>query len=805
MQNQNLLKRKRMILNNNKKMITCVLFLGLIFFLPTVQLLKDVIKDSKDNSIFLKNSSSIKYTGIYDGGISTMGMKIEANYSSSWTNDNQTTIISSNNNTYNEFLYTLNRLDIRAYNLFSGAGNIDIAINDSNPIDIPVDDPPYYYGYIIAQQFTTPLSADLLAIDTVSLYINHDLPYFGFRTYLYVTYIYDEEINELLAGAIVPVDSSIEDRWISFDISSNILEKDTKYNIFYLLAYQSFGSDDYYAYDEITWKAENKTWTGNENKGRTLFFNDTNYEPILYDSSIDMLCNFTYQTLINPEMVDLKCKIDGIEYTPIYQQSYSSGALGYEALLVHNFDNPPAQDINITIYTNETVDSLDIEILQYYVYVINASGMFEVRGDTITWNITYQYYDIGAYQEELWFLYESDWELNTFYNTIGTPIEVYFGPISLYNESYYGLFDLWGTPLGIGDCIGIFQSPNYCNNIIPKIKVGDTFKVSNYLQLGKIIKLEAIIENSFNKPISGGIGNLTIRNPTGQIIYQEGNLISYNGILNSSEILLDTSYGVGIFYVDIFWTNGKDIAFYTLSIEVRHPEGYIPPEFFILTASLIGLAILATPASLVARKYIRQRNWEKSLRDLFVLTKQGVSMYNYSFGIELRRPELISGMISALSTFMQEATGSKEDLRTIDQQDKKVILNHGEYTTVALICDKDLPIIHKRVKNFTEKFENRYGKQLLNWFGETSMFKDAETIVSKFFPVSMEEQRIRGVKMKLVEFRERLLSVDDPMQIISIMREITDFSSRYQEIINRYSFKDFNELIKIAEQKIKEN
>ena len=161
-------------------------------------------------------------------------------------------------------------------------------------------------------------------------------------------------------------------------------------------------------------------------------------------------------------------------------------------------------------------------------------------------------------------------------------------------------------------------------------------------------------------------------------------------------------------------------------------------------------------------------------------------------------------MISALTTFMKEATGSKEALRIIDQQDKKIILNHGKYVIVALVCTKDLPIIHKRVKKFTEAFESRYGKQLLKWNGELTMFKDAESIIKNYFPVSIEEQQIRGVKQKLLEFRERLLSVDEKAEIISILREITEFSSRYQQIINNYSFKDFNELIQIAEYKINE-
>ena len=101
-------------------------------------------------------------------------------------------------------------------------------------------------------------------------------------------------------------------------------------------------------------------------------------------------------------------------------------------------------------------------------------------------------------------------------------------------------------------------------------------------------------------------------------------------------------------------------------------------------------------------------------------------------------------MISALTSFMKEATGSQQDLRIIDQEDKKVILYTGIYTRAALVCDKDLPIIHKRVKKFSEEFERKYGKRLLNWSGEITMFKDAEPLVMKYFPVSMEQKIIHG-------------------------------------------------------------
>ncbi|MFX1237781.1 MAG: hypothetical protein ACFE8P_08685, partial [Promethearchaeota archaeon] len=526
--------------------------------------------------MILNTSNFENFSGIYDGNISTLGIKIET-VETQWQNANWMNISSSCNNTYNGFEYNLNRLDVRAYNIHADEGVINIA-NDST------SEAPLKMGYIIyAQEFTTPLIENQITIDSVNLYLDYS-DSTGIRDIIHNIIIYDKDFENKLGDTIQAANSTspIKGGWYSFNLTSIILEPNSTYNLAYEMSQgphldYSIGSVD-------AWRAENKSATGHEDNGPTYRYNFLESRFVLLENSstIDMLCNFSYKEIYKPEMVDLKCLIDDVEFIPTYQESLSTGSLGYEALLIYYFDAPPIHNTNITITTNKTIESLQIEIKQYYVYIISASGLWQVNNGTIQWNISYPYYDIGAEKEELWFLYEPDWELLHFYNTIGTEIEVFFGPITLYNQSYYGLFDLWGTPLGFGDCTGVFQSPNYCSNINPQIKVGDEFQDKGYLQLGKTVKFEAEILNSFNEPISGGTGNITFRNPSGQIMHQFDNLISYNGVLNTSEISLGSAYDVGTYEIEMFWTNGKELAFYTTFVEVRHPDGYIPPETIIL-------------------------------------------------------------------------------------------------------------------------------------------------------------------------------------------------------------------------------
>jgi len=82
------------------------------------------------------------------------------------------------------------------------------------------------------------------------------------------------------------------------------------------------------------------------------------------------------------------------------------------------------------------------------------------------------------------------------------------------------------------------------------------------------------------------------------------------------------------------------------------------------------------------------------------------------------------------------------------------------------------------------------------------MFKGVEVIINKNFPIDVESQIIRGVRGKLIEFRNKLETMTQPTEIISLMREITEFISRYRAIVNKYYIDYYFEIIKIAEEKI---
>ncbi|MHA2048290.1 MAG: hypothetical protein ACW986_01620 [Promethearchaeota archaeon] len=758
----------------------CVYFGVIASFIVFSLLLSNVPRDSQFFSPEIKSSSngSFSFSGDYDGDLSIM--YFEENWTfSMWNNQNSSTNKIRYNTTYWGQEYNVRSLDIRAGNLnnLSGIANYSVAEDISNQISL-------LPSYAFAQEFTAP---ELMQINEIMIYLN----LLALRPRYYELFIFDAFLHRELAWAYYHDTRIFVNEWLTLYPSQTVLESGERYNIVLKVWFQPGGYNETFDY----WKAENYS-SPVYNKGLTRYSPDGfNWARVANDNTVDMLCNFSYSKFIDPREVDLKFIINNEVVIPTLQIT-PWGFQGYEAFTAFTFDAPLSQDINVTIMTNQTIPTMDIEIVIYYFMLISANGTYSADEDGIEWEITYPYEEISFGWPPPIFLFEKDWDFVQLHDPNDSEMgDIYFGPITLYNSSYYGITIFFGPPLIEGNYTGIFHSPSYCHAINTKVKQGSQFISIPSVETGQTIILEAVISDPFNEPISGGDGQIFFYSPSGELLYNESSLQSINGTMSSSEISFLSVEGT--YEAKIFWTDGREAAIYTVTLFVEAPVNIL---FWVILS--VGLALVSTPVALLTLKYLRQRNWQKSLKNLFVLTKDGLSVYEYSFGIEIQDPALISAMISALTNFVREATGSKRSLRTVDQEDKKVILNHGNHTTIALMSEKDLPIIHKRVKKFTEAFEDKFGSKLKGWKGETTMFKETDIIVNKFFPINVEEQIIHGVRGKLIDFRNKLETMTQPREIISLIREITEFLSRYRAIVNKYYVDYYFEIINIAEQKI---
>ena len=767
----------------------------LVVFSLSVFTIKD-LKASPNSTSTLPLSNGIggNITGDYEGDLSLVYFEFNSDWNSWWYQNRSENIV-SHNMSVNEKEFVLNRLELYADNILneSGSGDYIIANNFSNQVS-PAP------SILFAQQFT---AHDLYSIDVIWLYLNYSLITIPDHYYM-VLHIFNETFEEEIDVMWEWESRQVLDEWKPFYPRANIFEPGKKYNlVFHVWEEKSeHGNGIFFNY----WKAEQYK-NSSYNKGLSLRFAGGSWVQLINDDTADFLCFFNYKKLINPASVDLKFIINNQTIVPIYQQS-SFGLWGYEAYLSYNLDAQISSPINVTVTTNQTIPTLEVYIEMYYIHIVNATGTYSVDDNFNEWTIEYYYEEISFGWPPPIFLFERDWDFVEFLDPNGIPMnDIYFGPMDLYNKSYYGVTHFFGPPLERGTYTGIFHSPNYCNTIKSKVKSGSQYNETNTLELGQTFILEAEIFNTLNQPMSGGNSQIMLRTPNGTILLNQTGLSAVNGIISSSEINLTSDFSEGFYEATIFWTNGQEIAYYSVSIQVVPiPVVPIPVDntgkIIMYVGIIAGVAVASVPLAFVARRQLMQRNWKKSLRNLFVLTKDGISLYEYSFGIEIQDPALISAMIAALTNFVREATGSKKALRTVDQEDKKVILYHGDYVTVALLAEKDLPIIHKRIKRFTESFEEKYGIHLKGWSGETTMFKGTEILLSKEFPLDVEEQVIKGVKQKLLDFRQQLDLLRDPAHIISLMKHINDFISRYQSVVTTHYIDYYFEITKIAEEKI---
>ncbi|MFX1431739.1 MAG: hypothetical protein ACFFCY_16355 [Promethearchaeota archaeon] len=127
-----------------------------------------------------------------------------------------------------------------------------------------------------------------------------------------------------------------------------------------------------------------------------------------------------------------------------------------------------------------------------------------------------------------------------------------------------------------------------------------------------------------------------------------------------------------------------------------------------------------------------------NLEHILVLYKgTGTCIYFKSYGSEQIDPELISGFISAISSFGKDLV-SQEELNEISYGDKMLLLSDGEYIRVALVLGKKASLILRRnLMEFILNFEKSYGNELPNWRGQLNIFRESGIIVDEILNTSI--------------------------------------------------------------------
>ncbi len=120
---------------------------------------------------------------------------------------------------------------------------------------------------------------------------------------------------------------------------------------------------------------------------------------------------------------------------------------------------------------------------------------------------------------------------------------------------------------------------------------------------------------------------------------------------------------------------------------------------------------------------------------LYIIYDDGRGIFDYNFTQDYNQdPGIVSGMFSAITSFIKETTKSQELLKTIDHGDITILLEYGKRIFGALfIKGKQASEVRSNLREFVNEFEAKYADALADWSGALIYFKDDHKLVENIF------------------------------------------------------------------------
>ncbi|HUW89051.1 MAG TPA: hypothetical protein VMV43_00880 [Candidatus Nanopelagicaceae bacterium] len=120
---------------------------------------------------------------------------------------------------------------------------------------------------------------------------------------------------------------------------------------------------------------------------------------------------------------------------------------------------------------------------------------------------------------------------------------------------------------------------------------------------------------------------------------------------------------------------------------------------------------------------------------LYIIYDDGRGIFDYNFAEDYNHdPGIVSGMFSAITSFIKETTKSQELLKTIDHGDITILIEYGKRIFGALfIKGKQTTEVRSSLKELVNSFETKYADVLADWSGALIYFKEDNKLVESIF------------------------------------------------------------------------
>ncbi|MEM2637170.1 MAG: hypothetical protein QXL15_02340, partial [Candidatus Korarchaeota archaeon] len=369
--------------------------------------------------------------------------------------------------------------------------------------------------------------------------------------------------------------------------------------------------------------------------------------------------------------------------------------------------------VNITINFNIS----GVLLTKIRVFYYNMSPLFMTRNVNsvgILYNTTYYAVEPFAVTVEL------DWNVE-FFDPLGEKTAKLIISQKIFGREYLMVrcVPTYGEFFAGNYVIRVF-APNYISSIATKVnRAGETISTDTFY-IGELLIFE--VEGGYN-------GTFSIS------LYHRGELY-----WNTSIYSAENKY---IFYIPlnltqegkiqliVVWENETQYGYKTLELNIIPA----PPEYINYLIYGVFTGLFTVGVIIYLRHWLHIRNWEEKIKILYVYTPDGRYLWSYGFKPgKTFDPVLIVNFLSAITSFMEEAVSGGKRLDVISQEENKIVISWGNKIVTALLTEKYVEIMKKKLDQFTKEFERYYSSELEKFTGNINVFNDALLLLHKTFP-----------------------------------------------------------------------
>ena len=159
-------------------------------------------------------------------------------------------------------------------------------------------------------------------------------------------------------------------------------------------------------------------------------------------------------------------------------------------------------------------------------------------------------------------------------------------------------------------------------------------------------------------------------------------------------------------------------------------------------ATIVGGAFPVIGLLIMVLSYVTNVNYLYRLpNDNYVLTvayKSGVPIHTVKLHTLRKKvsiaQEMLTGLISAVSTMFRGTLQSEADIESITSKDATILVESGTHVVVIIVSDNVSATLSRALKRYVKEFEQRFHVELAQESVESTGFDPATSILTRVFP-----------------------------------------------------------------------